>query len=230
MYAQILPQCAYIIRWAMNENRVLEKFRRQKVITIGQLIEWLKCSVITARRRLKKWQSYTSINKNDRYYTLPQIPAFDENGLWKYRTLLFSKHGNLKQTIVALITESEKGLSAVEIAEFVDLVPNSSFLSRFKSVPGVRREKHQGRFIYLSDHPEIYSRQKQTRAAGQPAVGFPADSEAVEILVQLIKHPDIGIGQLAAKVSKPGKQVEPAMIRRFLRFHDLLKKTLATRR
>ena len=104
----------------MNENRVLEKFRRQKIITIGQLVKWLKCSVITARRRLKKWQVYTSINNNGRYYTLPQIPVFNENGLWRYRKVLFSKHGNLKQTIVALITESEKGLSAVEIAELVD--------------------------------------------------------------------------------------------------------------
>ena len=214
----------------MNENSVLEKFRRQKIITLGQLVKWLKCSVITARRRLKKWQSYTSINKNGSYYTLAQIPAFDENGLWKYRTVLFSKHGNLKQTIVALITESEKGLSAAEIAEFVELVPNSSFLSRVKSVPGVRREKHQGRFIYLSDHPEIYSRQKQTRATGQRAVGFLSDSEAVEILVELIKHPEIGIEQLAAKVSKPSKQIGPAMIRRFLRFHDLLKKNSATKR
>jgi len=214
----------------MDENRVLEKFRRQKIITIGYLVKWLKCSVITARRRLKKWQSYTSINNNGRYYTLPQIPVFDDNGLWKYRTVLFSKHGNLKQTIVALITESEKGLSAVEIAEIVEIVPNSSFLSRFKSVPGVRREKHQGRFIYLSDHTEIYSQQMQTRASRQAAVGFPADSEAVEILVHLIKHPDIGIEQLAANVSKPGKQVGAAMIRRFLRFHDLLKKTSDTRR
>ncbi len=214
----------------MNENRVLEKFGKQKIITIGQLVEWLKCSVITARRRLKKWQSYTSINNNGRYYTLPQIPVFDENGLWKYKTVLFSKHGNLKQTIVALITESEKGLSAVEIAEFVELVPNSSFLSRFKSVPGVKREKHQGRFIYFSDHPQIYRRQMQTRASRQPAAGLPSDSEAVEILVQLIKYPDIGIEQLAAEVSKPGKQVAPAMIRRFLRFHDLLKKTSATGR
>lgn len=212
----------------MNENRVLEKFRLQKIITIGQLVEWLKCSVITARRRLKKWRSYTSINKNGRYYTLPQIPVFDENGLWKYRTVLFSKRGNLKQTIVALITESEQGLSAMEIAEFVDLVPNSSFLSRFKSVPGVRREKHQGRFIYLSERPEIYSRQMLTRATSQAAVGFPSDAEAVEILVHLIKHPDIGIEQLSAKVSKPGRPVGPAMIRRFLRFHDLLKKTSAT--
>lgn len=214
----------------MNENNVFEKFRRQKIITIAQLVEWFKCSVITARRKLKRWQSYTSINKNGRYYTLPQIPVFDENGLWKYQTVLFSKHGNLKQTVFALITDSYKGLSAVEIAELVDLVPNSSFLSRFKSVPGIKREKHQGRFIYLSEHPEIYSRQKQRRATQQQAVGLPTDSEAVAILVQLIKYPDIGIEQLAAEVSKPGKQIEPDIIRKFLGVHDLLKKTSATKR
>jgi hypothetical protein len=214
----------------MNENRVLEKFRRQKIVTVGQLVTWLECSVITARRRLKRWRSYTSINNNGCYYTLPQIPVFDQNGLWRYRKVLFSKHGNLKQTIVAFITESERGLSAVEIAEFVDLVPNSSFLSRFKSVPGVRREKHQGRFIYLSDHPQIYGRQLQTRASRQATADFPSDSQAVEILVELIKHPDIGIEQLTAKVSKAGKPVAAAMIRRFLGFHGLLKKTSVTGR
>ena len=214
----------------MNETHTIEKFRRQKIITIRELVELLKCSVITARRRLKKWQTYTSINKNGRYYALPQIPVFDENGLWKYQAVLFSKHGNLKQTIVALITDSNKGLSAVEIAELVDLVPNSSFLSRFKTVPGVKREKHQGRFIYLSDCPEIYSQQKQTRASRQGTAGFPADIEAVQILVQLIKYPDLSIEQLAAKVSEPGKQIESVMIRNFLQFHDLLKKTSATER
>jgi hypothetical protein len=214
----------------MNEERALEQFSRQKIVTISQLVEWLKCSVITARRKLKRWQSYTSINKNGRYYTLPQIPVFDENGLWKYQTVFFSKHGNLRQTIFALITDSDKGLSAVEIAELVDLVPNSSFLSRFKSVPGIKREKHQGRFIYLSDHPEIYSQQKQRRATRQETGGFPTDSEAVDILVQLIKHPDIGIEQLSAKVSKPGKPIGSDMIRRFLGYHDLLKKTSVTKR
>jgi hypothetical protein len=214
----------------MNDNHALEKFRRQKIITIGQLVDWLKCSVITARRRLKKWQTWTSINKNGRYYTLQQVPVFDENGLWKYQTILFSKHGNLKRTIVALVTDSYKGLSAVEIAGLVGLIPNSSFLSQFQSVPGVKREKHQGRFIYLSDHPQIYSRQKQRRVSQQADVGFPTDSEAVEILVQLIKHPDLGIEQLAAKLPKSGKQVEAAMITRFLRFHDLLKKTSVIKR
>jgi hypothetical protein len=209
----------------MNEIHALENFRRQKVITIEQLVKLLKCSAITARRRLKKWHTYTSINKNGRYYTLPQIPVFNKNGLWKYQTILFSKHGNLKQTIVALITDSQKGLSAIEIAELVGLVPNSSFLSQFKNVDGVKREKHQGRFIYLSDRPKIYTRQKQRWTT----TAFPTDAQAVVILVQLIKYPDIGIEQLAEHVSAQGQSVEPATIRRFLQFHGLLKKTSDTK-
>ena len=209
----------------MDENHALENFRQQKIITLDQLIGLLKCSVITARRRLKRWQTYTSINQNGRYYTLPQIPVFDQNGLWRYQAILFSKHGNLKQTIIALITDSPRGLSAVEIAELIDLVPNSSFLSRFKDVAGVKREKHQGRFIYLSDRPEICTRQKQRWVT----TSFPTDAQAVVILVQLIKHPEIGIEQLADFVFEQGQSLEPAAIRGFLQFHDLLKKTSDTK-
>ena len=205
----------------MDDSDALENFRQQKVITIEQLVRLLECSVITARRRLKQWQAYTSVNKNGRYYTLPQIPMFDENGLWRYQAILFSKHGNLKQTIVALIEDSPKGLSAAEIAELVGLLPNSSFLSQFKEVPCVRREKHGGRYIYLADRSEIYSRQQQR----WEAIAFPTDAQAVVILVNLIKHPGIGIEGLSVSVSDQGLLVEPAAIERFLRFHALLKKT-----
>jgi hypothetical protein len=209
----------------MDENHVLEYFDRRKIITLEQLIEMLKCSAITARRRLKQWRTHTSINQNGRYYTLPEIPVFDQNGLWKYQAVLFSKHGNLKQTIISLIVNSPKGLSAVEIAELVDIAPNSSFLSQFKNVAGVKREKHRGRFVYLSDRPEIGARQKQRWVA----TSFPTDAQAVVLLVQLIKHPEIGVDQLADHVSEQGHSVEPAAIRSFLQFHDLLKKTTDTK-
>ena len=175
----------------MDDKKILDRFRQQKIVTIEQLEGWLTCSVMTARRRLKKWHSLTSINQNGRYYTLPQIPVFDPDGLWRYQQVLFSKHGNLKQTIVALITSSAKGLSAVEIARLVDLAPNSSFISRMAHVAGVRREKHQGRFVYFSERPEIYTLQKYALATGGKGAGLPTDQQAVMILVELLKHPGI---------------------------------------
>lgn len=209
----------------MDEKHVFEHFRQYKVITLDQLVTLLNCPVITARRRLKQWQSYTSINKNGRFYTLPQIPVFDKNGLWKFQEIYFSKHGNLKQTIIALIDGSLEGLNGSEIADLVGIVSNSSFLSQFKNFAGVKREKHKGRFIYLSDRPGVYSSQKQRRLT----TAFPSDAEAVVILVQLIKHPQASIEQLAEHVCKQGLSVDSDAVRRFLQFHDLLKKTSDTK-
>jgi hypothetical protein len=214
----------------MDEKQVLDRFRRQQIATIEQLVEWLKCSVITVRRRLKAWRSFTSINQNGRYYTLPEVPVFDPSGLWRYQRVLFSKHGNLKQTLVAMITRSSKGLSAVEIARLVDLAPNSSFISRITHGLGVQREKHQGRFVYFSERPEIYSLQKYARASGRQEARMPTDQEAVMILVELLKHPGSGIEELAARVSKPSRWIAPETVRAFLERHDLVKKTSDTRR
>lgn len=214
----------------MDEKQVLDRFRRQQIATIEQLVEWLKCSVITVRRRLKAWRSFTSINQNGRYYTLPEVPVFDPSGLWRYQRVLFSKHGNLKQTVVAMITRSSKGLSAVEIARLVDLAPNSSFISHITHGLGVQREKHQGRFVYFSELPETYSLQKYARASGRQEASMPTDQEAVMILVELLKHPGISIEELAARVSKPSQWIEPEAVRWFLERHDLVKKTSDTRR
>ena len=96
----------------MDEIEAVKRFHRLKVLTIEQIVGLLKSSVITARRQLNKWKTYTSFNMNGRYYTLPEIPRFDENGIWKYQRILFSKHGTLTQTICRLIGRSERGLSA----------------------------------------------------------------------------------------------------------------------
>ena len=209
----------------MDEPQVIEHIKRQKIITIDRLVGLLECSVITARRRLKVWKAHTSINQNGRYYTLPAIPVFDENGLWRHQAVLFSRHGNLKQTIIMLIQGSPKGLAAAEIAELLDLAPNSSFFSRLRDAPGIKREKQGGRFVYVSDRPDIRERQREQREG----IAFPTDAQAVVILVQFIKHPDIGVFELAECVAGQGISIEPAAVQRLLRFHGLLKKTPDTR-
>ena len=214
----------------MDETKDLRTFGQIKVMTIDQLVTLLQCSVITVRRRLKKWNTYTSINQNGRYYTLPQIPVFNGNGLWRYQSILFSKHGNLKQTILCLIRQSQTGLSAGEIAQLVDLSPSSSFFTVIHKTADISREKYQGRFVYFSGSPECYHRQKQKRTLSRPgAIDWPTDAQAVVILVELIKHPGIDIEQLATKVAQRGWSVEPAIIEAFLRSHDLLKKTSDTK-
>jgi len=205
----------------MDLNRVVKRFQKLKVITIEQLAGLLESSVITARRQLKKWRAYTSFNMNGRYYTLPGIPRFDENGIWKYQRILFSKHGTLTQTISQLIGRAETGLSAKQIAQVVEVASNSSVFSRLQSVPGIRRERYQGRFVYFSD--ERY--QEQKAALYQPQqTRLPSDAEAVMILVQHVKHPHSSIEKLSERLSEEGRSIDHRVIHKFLKHHDLLKK------
>jgi len=209
----------------MDEIDVLKRFHRMKVLTIEQLVDLLKSSVMTARRRLRRWEALTSFNQNGRYYTLPKIPQFDHNGIWKYQRILFSKYGNLKQTILELVRRSEAGLSAREVAQIVEIPSNSSIFSQLHRASGVRREKQEGHFVYFSDEQETYQKQKSAFDRPRAAGGFPSDEEAVLILVQYIKHPHIGIEELSERVARQGRLIEPSVIQSFLEHHDLLKKT-----
>ncbi|HKI49171.1 MAG TPA: hypothetical protein VKA69_07580 [Desulfobacteria bacterium] len=210
----------------MDAKNVVKEFQKLKVVTIEEVVGLLESSVITARRQLKKWRAYTSFNMNGRYYTLPEIPRFDEHGIWKYQQILFSRYGNLMQTISQLIGRSEKGLNARQIAQVVEIAPNSSVFSRLQSAPGIRREKHQGRFVYFSE--EKYRAQREG-LSGPEHVRFPSNTEAVIILVQRIKYPHNSIEELSERVSEQGTRIESHVIHRFLDHHGLLKKNPATK-
>jgi hypothetical protein len=54
---------------------------------------------------------------------------------------------------------------------------------------------------------------------------MPTDADAVLILVEYIKHPDISIDELVRIVSRTGKRIDASVMKQFLEFHDLVKKS-----
>jgi hypothetical protein len=212
----------------MDLTAIMRSFKKQKVVTIDQLANWLSCSVVTARRRLKAWRAYTSYNRNGRYYTLPEIAQFDDMGLWRHQGAFFSKHGNLKQTLVYLVTHSEHGLSGAELGEILGLQPRS-FLSHFRNHPAIYRENMMGRWIWFTADPGIREQQMQNRLA-QGVAGaspMPCDMEAVMILVDLIGHPQSDVEQIARRLKSKDIDIGVPAIRQLLDHHGLLKKTVA---
>jgi hypothetical protein len=207
---------------------VMRSFKKQKVVTIIQLADWLSCSVVTARRRLKAWRAYTSYNHNGRYYTLPEIAQFDGVGLWRHQGAFFSKHGNLKQTLVHLVTQSEQGLSGAELGEILGLQPRS-FLSHFRDHPAIYREKMTGHWIWFSADSGTRKQQMQTRLDERNARQslMPSDMEAVMILVDLIWHPESDVEQIARRLKSKDLNIGVTAIRQLLDHHGLLKKTAA---
>ncbi len=194
------------------------------ILTIVQLTVLLSCSTITARRYLKKWRAYTSYNKNGRYYVLPDVPSFDPDGLWEYDGIRFSKHGNLKQTIVRFIDDAPEGMDASNISERLAFDAHS-ILSRLVRGAELRREKLAGRFVYFSAEPKKCAEQfTKRRTLSEKSKNILTDAIAVLVLVEKIKNPKLDLPRLAKKLGNKGVKVKTDQIRSLFLQYDLLKK------
>ena len=204
---------------------VLRRWRRQKVITLTQLCQGLQASVRTVRRRLQAWQALASFNHNSRFYTLPDLPRFDEHGLWFFREIGFSRQGHLPQTIVALVRQSPAGLTAAQLGQYLHLDPRS-FLWQFHAHPALQREKHQGQFVYFAAEAAVAAGQKAARSVALPPTPLPSAAAAIAILVLAIQHPQCSPQELCARLRPTHPQLTPAAISALFAHHGLtLKKT-----
>ncbi len=208
-----------------SKDRTFNVFRAKTVMTLPELALELQRSQRTSQRQLHQWQAITSYNKNGRYYVLPDVPQFDSNGLWRYRGIFFSRHGNLTQTLVAVVRNSKAGLNAAELTELPGLSPRS-FLSAFRTHPELRREKHQGCFVYFSCEPSLYEQQTHQRLAMIRSARQPSEIEAIAILVETVKHPELSHDQLYARLKSRHPNMASEAVANLFAQHGLrVKKT-----
>lgn len=202
----------------LEVERAQKAFGRCEIMTLAEVAEFVRSSIHTARRRLKQWQASNSYNHNGRYYTLPDVPEFDGNGLWRWREVFFSQYSNLKQTVIALVQRSPAGLDVGEMRSLLGLDPRS-FLSAFATDPQLRREKTQGRFVYYSADEAVYNGQRERRGLLKASARQPTSSEAIAILAEKIKHPSLSYEALNRRLRKQKVLLETETIQNFfLRF------------
>lgn len=201
-------------------RKTLKAFRARRVLTIEELATLLRSSLPTARRRLKAWNTFTSYNKNGRYYVLPSVPTFDSNGLWRYRDIGFSRYGNLTETLVAVVRNSPAGLNAAELGWLLGMEPYS-FLWLFRNHEALVRERHHGRFVYFAAEKDLYHRQRDERMIMDAQARRLSDSEAVAVLVEAIKHPDWSVEQLCRELKRQGLHVTEQAVSNFFIYHGL---------
>jgi hypothetical protein len=211
----------------ISSVRVLLK--KKKVFDFPMLLFFLNCSVRSGRSKLKQWQAHTSYNKSGQYYALPDVPRFDENGLWWHRGAYFSKYGTLKNTVINLIGAAPAGLTGEEIGKLVGLEPRS-FLHHFRDILGIQREKHLGVYVYFSDDEAKYSEQVANCLEAIALGESISDTDAIILLVALIKHHGFTADHLAGLPEVKGSSLSVPAIDNYLRQHGLGKKTQHSKR
>lgn len=215
-----------------NKSSVLLRklLRRVKVIDLVALFRVLKTnSRMTVFRHLKNIGYLSSFSHRGGYYTLREIPEFNEQGLWFHRGIGFSRYGKLNHTVIELVEKADSGMVYKDFNELLRLNVHNTLLSLVKG-GNIRREIVDNRYVYISSKARKGNKQIKNRVRlmeeARAIAKLPTDAEAILILVELIKHPDVDTKKLAATLKSKGMQIDKEVIDKFLIHHDLIKKTV----
>ncbi len=160
------------MRVAIFSNNPLKTLlKRDKIATMGELKSALNTRAsITVYRKLNELGYLTSYTHGSRYYTLEGIPHFSEQGLWSCKSIGFSIHGTLLDTLVHFIDSADDGFSSEELESLLHVNVKPSLLKLFKQ-DRVTRKKHLGRYLYCAAESSRRKQQIANRQANNVSHG-----------------------------------------------------------
>ena len=153
-----------IMNTTKYQIQALKKFLdHQKIATLDEVKAVLgypaRCTVF---RKLAEMEYLSSYSHRGKYYTLKSIARFNAQGLWNYRTVWFSRFGNLLDTAEALVQESETGYTAAELKGILH-VKTKHALAQLTCSGRLQREQFNSVYVYLAGESHVANRQRKAR-------------------------------------------------------------------
>jgi len=165
-------------------------FRRTVVADMDELFRTLKTqSRMSVFRRLREVGYRSSYTHAGRYYTLLDIPRFDERGLWFHQDVGFSCFGTLKATLIALVDTEPIGFTHEELEGLLHLRVHNTLLDLVRE-GRVGRDSVEGTYLYISASSERGVEQKQRRGGARRGRRGPAPlatTTVIEVLVEALR-------------------------------------------
>jgi len=133
--------------------------KKRKIVTISEMKEALGTTVdATIFRKLKRLSYLRSYSHRGKYYTVPQVARFNEQGLWCYRDAHFSTHRSLLKTIENLVAQSSAGYFELELESLLHVGIRVAVLKLLRE-DRISRQKVSGRYLYCSSNAKTAKRQ-----------------------------------------------------------------------
>ncbi len=212
-----------------NESlKSLQKvFLKQQIVNMRTLSKILQTkSRMSIFRRLKEIGYLSSFSHAGKYYTLTNTPLFDENGLWFYQEIGFSRFGTLKATIIQLVCCSSAGLTHLELSQLLRIKVYNSLLGLVKDGL-VGRERIEKSFLYVApEHgkaTEQINRQITTAVKSVRDVTVISDTIVIEVLLETIHAGKIEISPslVAKKLSDRGMLISNRQVEQIFKQYGI---------
>jgi len=148
-----------------------EFFDRNKIATIEELRAALgnpaRCTIF---RKLGEIEYLSSYSHRGKYYTLKSIARFTAQGLWRFRSVCFSRFGNLLETAEAFVQRSEAGYSAGELKEILGVKTKHALV---QLVRDGRLKRENSLYLFFPGHGIGSPAAKSTKHSYESILGYP---------------------------------------------------------
>lgn len=217
----------------ISDRKKLEGFiKSRRVVEMKDLLKIVQStSRMTVFRRLSGIPYLCSYSHAGRYYTHRDVPCFDNDGLWFYDAIGFSKNGSLKRTVIFLVNKSDVGKFHADLERQLRVRVHNVLLDLVRSGQ-VDRIKFGGQYLYLSTdearrREQIERRDKVSTQAERVPVGI-GEPIIIEVLAEVIRqsssHPRVD--QVASGLAARGISVAASDVTAVFDHYDIVKKTL----
>lgn len=148
-------------------------------------------------RDLGQLDYLSSYSHSGRYYTLANIPEFDEYGLWFHRAVGFSRMGTLKKTVTELVNTSSAGYLHRELEVRVRVRVHNTLLDLVRGKQIGRESLGPRKTLYVSADAgraaEQFDRRRAEQAKSSAAPIAPtvlATEIVIAILIEAVHSAD----------------------------------------
>jgi len=206
-------------------------FRRTPIAQLDALYRALKTrSRMSVFRRLSLLGYLTSYTHTARYYTLREIPQFDEFGLWHYGGVGFCRAGTLKAAVAELVEKSEAGRTHREVQDMLRVRVRNELLNHVRAGQMGRRLLDDKHWLYVSAEPARAAKQWARRQAqgerAAEALGPLTSAVTIEVLVEVLLASRVHVSpqEVAGRLSRRGVTVALQQVEWVFERYDLGKK------
>lgn len=210
------------------DRQMVLLLKRRKAVDIKALREALGGrSRRSVFRHLDHIGYMSSFTHAGRYYTLESIANFDEQGLWFYQDIGFSRSGTLKETTAVQVERTPEGRTHEELHNLLRVRVHNTLLGLVRD-GRIARERFEDVYLYVSVDPDRAKGQIDKRreliALIREVSRVPSEEEIVEVLVEALRAaPEIPTPEeVANRLMARGVRLESHHVLQVFEAHHLV--------
>ncbi len=177
-------------------KRLVNFFHRHRVLDMKTLIKSTNRSRRSLFRDLSELKYLSSYTHAGRYYTLPGIPLFNENGLWFFQGVGFTQKKTLKAALTDIVNRSANGFTHRELQAIFHIRVHNTLLELIREHQ-IGRETYKKEYLYVNRDPKQSIKQVVVRrehiSTMADAKKDISDEIVIEVLIELIHSSNITI-------------------------------------